>query len=321
MLLVWLALAQDVDVLRQDLAALEKRVTVLKAQIEALPTDSALALTKIDELKKAAEELGTLRDRLREATPEKERVKIKDVRLQESFYALEARAPALAEGESLYLRVALENLRSQEGRLSFSFDIRVLNPDGSVKHEKKDAQRAEVEDQYGAGAFRTTIMIGNIRGVLGKVKLELTARDLLSGLRDAWSTDLDFRKAEFGLYNLYWSADEGGDHEIPGTFRLSGQRFAQFKILGFTAEAGRVHVRDGFQILDETKKVLYTFEGRKEGRRGNAPDNWIIQANRKVNAIQPGRYYARLIMEDLLSGKRAERDLPFRVLGDGGAEY
>jgi hypothetical protein len=48
-----------------------------------------------------------------------------------------------------------------------------------------------------------------------------------------------------------------------------------------------------------------------------APRNRILTGSRRVNAAKAGRCAIRLFVVDLLTSKRAEREVPFRIQGDG----
>jgi hypothetical protein len=309
--------------LQQDFETLQRRIADLREQVETLPRESALREEKVRQLRHGELDLEIWGEKLRTLAAKKApeaagppAVKLQDVRLLESRYATRAKNPVIAEGESLWLRLTVTGLKRTDDGIAFAYDVRLLDSAGKAVVNLEDVSRGEVEDQFDCRSFTSHVGLENLRGVTGKFTLEVTAHDRKAGAQDVWKAGLEIRKPELGLYNVRFTADEEGKIEIPATFPLGGQRFVKFKALGFSAQAGQLHLGDGFEIYDDRMNRLYALDPTPEGTRGRVPESWSVPATRKLNCVKPGSYVLRLIVVDHLSGTKSHRDVPFRVLSD-----
>jgi hypothetical protein len=311
--------------LERELVQLQKRLLTLKEQIRSLPIESTLREQKIVQARHAELDLEIVGEKLRALPPKSApsaegpaQVKLQEVELLESRYSPKRKSRAAGEGETLILRPTVTGLLAKEGILAFDFDVRLLDSDGKVALSEEHLSKTRLEDQFGSRSYVTFIGFQNLRGRTGKFTLELTVHDQNSGLKDTWQTAIEVQRPQFGIYNVYFSADEEGKHEIPSTFKLGGQRYVHFKVLGFLAQGGQLHLGDGFEIYDERDNRVFAQEGSKEGVQGKVPDDWIVKGSRKLNSVKVGDYTLRIIVLDRLSGNRTQRDVLFRVLPDPG---
>ncbi len=247
-------------------------------------------------------------------------VKIEKVEFLEARHAEKAKAATLVEGEYLALRVVVSGLEEKEGNLDCLLDLTLKDETGAVKLHKEGASGGSFKNSLGRPSAAFFIEINSLTGIVGKFRLGVKARDRNAGSEDVWETDLLLEPARLGIYNPRFLVAGDRDEkrpELPRLLPLGGQIDLAFKLLGLTSEGARIHFAIRVDVFDAaTDERLYTTEGKPlKGLeyKGRGAEDGIIGMSHTLSLTRPGRFYARVAIEDKVAGKKVERDVRFRV--------
>ncbi len=253
-------------------------------------------------------------------------LKIESVDYLETRFAVKPHPPTLAEGEGLTLRVKVSGMVERNGNLHCTLGLELKGEDGKSKAKSDSMSGGDFKNSLGQTTGTFFIEINNIHDEPAKYTMILTAKDHFGDRSAQWEGPLTLEKAKLGIYTTRFllrtekekeKDEEEHRREIASLLFVGGQVDIAFRVLGLTAEGGRVHLAMQVEVYDaRIDEKLYTTEGKELAGlelKGRSP-NGEVSASHTLSLTRPGRFYVRLVVTDKLAEKTVKREVRFRVV-------